>query len=171
MHVFAVVLIPFYPVDVSIRPLVARDAAALARLDTLMFRYEQPQEQAWGVDYERGFMFDWWELGGRWNGWARDLRALMRTQGLHPTRQPTPRCLERNAVWSEDLCRVRLTSSLFPFAIVTAHGEWEQCSAVLSGFGKPTVRERKAKAAWLRRIRKIMRFYPACLAVGVDYHC
>ena len=74
-------------------------------------------------------------------------------------------------MWSEDLGRVRLTSSLFPFAVVTPHGEWEECSVALPGFGKPTVRERKAKTAWLRRIRKLMQAYPSCLAIGVDYHC
>ena len=35
---------------------------------------------------------------------------------------------------------------------------------------KPTVRERKAKAAWLWRIRKLMKTYRDCLAIGVDYH-
>ena len=169
MHAFAVVLIPFDREHASIRPLAARDAAALARLDTLMFRYEQPQEEAWGVDYRRGFQFDWWMVGGRWNGWGRYLRTLMRRQHLRPLPRPIPRCLERNAVWSEDLGRVRLTSSLFPVAVVTPHGEWEECLALL-GFGKPTVRERKAKAAWLRRIRKLMQAYPSCLAIGVDYH-
>ena len=61
-------------------------------------------------------------------------------------------------------------ATLTPLAVVTPHGEWEECSVDLPGFGKPTVRERKAKAAWLRRIRRLMRAYPACLAVGVDYH-
>jgi hypothetical protein len=171
MHVFAVALIPFYRFHASIRPLAARDAAALARLDTLMFRYEQPQEEAWGVDHGRGFMFDSWRVGGRWNSWGRDLRTLTRRQHLRPLPRPIPRCLERNAVWSEDLGRVRLTSSLFPPAVVTPHGEWEECSVDLPGFGKPTVRERKAKAAWLRRIRKLMQTYPSCLAIGVDCHC
>ena len=125
MHAFAVVLIPFYEVHASIRPLVARDAAALARLDTLLVRYEQPQEEAWGVDHARGFIFDWWELGGRWNGWGRNLRTVMKRQRLRPSPRPIPRCFERNAVWSEDLGRARLGSSLFPVAVVTPYGEWE----------------------------------------------
>ena len=56
MHVLAAVLIPFDAERASIRPPVARDAAAWARLDTLLFRYEQPQELAWGVDHARGFI-------------------------------------------------------------------------------------------------------------------
>jgi len=169
MHAFAVVLVPHYEVHASLRPLEARDAAALARLEMLLFRYEQPEDQAWGVDLGRGFRFDWWEVGGRWNGWGRNLRTLMRTQRLRPSPRPIPRCLERNAVWSEDLGRVRLNSSLFPLAVVTPHGEWEEC-AVPPGWGRPTSRERKAKAAWLRRIRRLMQAYPGCLAIGVDYH-
>ena len=171
MHAFAVVLIPFYEVHASIRPLAARDAAALARLEMLLFRYEQPPEEAWGVDYGRGYIFDWWEVGGRWNGWGRNLRNVMRRQRLRLSPRPIPRCLERNAIWSEDLGRARLGSSLFPVAVVTPHGEWEESAVLLPGFGKPTVRERKAKAAWLRRIRKLMQMYPDCLAIGVDYHC
>ena len=169
MHAFAVVLVPHYEVHASLRPPEARDAAALARLDTLLCRFEQPEDQAWGVDHGEGFKFDWWEVGGNWSGWGRNLRALMRKQRLRPSRRPIPRCLERNAVWSEDLGRVRLGAAVFPLAVVTPHGDWEEC-AVWPGWGKPTVRERKAKAAWLRRIRRLMWAYPGCLAVGVDYH-
>ncbi len=168
MHQLAAVLIPF---NASIRPLAARDAAAWARLDMLLYRYEQPQEQAWGVDATRGYIFDWWALGGRWQGWGRHIRTLMARQRLRPSQRPIPRFLERNAVWSEDLGRVRMGSSPFPVAVVTPHGDWHQCSEAVLGFGKTTVRERKAKAAWLRRIRTLMRAYPDCLAVGVDYHC
>lgn len=169
MHAFAVALIPHYEAHAALRPLEARDAALLARLEMLLFRYEQPEEQAWGVDYGGGFRFDWWEVGGRWNGWGRTLRALMRKQGLRPSPRTIPRILEPNAVWSEDLGRVRLGSSVFPLAIVTPHGDWEEC-AVWPGFDRPTARERKATAAWLRRIRKLTRAYPSCLAIGIDYH-
>jgi len=172
MHAFAVVLIPFYERHASIRPLAARDAAALARLETLLFRYEQPpQDEAWTeIDYGVGYIFDWWEVGGRWRGWARNLRTVMKRQRLRLSPRPIRRCLERNAIWSEDLGRARLGASLFPAAIVTPHGEWEQPVVTLLGFGKLTARERKAKAAWLRRIRKLMKMYSDCLAIGVDYH-
>jgi hypothetical protein len=169
MHAFAVALIPHYEVHAALRPLAARDAAAKARLETLLLRYEQPEDQAWGVDYGGGFRFDWWEVGGRWSGWGRNLRALMVKQGLRPSPRAIPKFLERNAMWSEDLCRVRLGSWVFPLAVVTPHGDWEEC-AVWPGFGKLTARERKAKAAWLRRIRTLMRAYPSCLAIGIDYH-
>jgi hypothetical protein len=42
MHQLAVVLVPFDPERACIRPLVARDAALWARLDTLLFRHELP---------------------------------------------------------------------------------------------------------------------------------
>jgi hypothetical protein len=170
MHTFAVVLIPHYVIHDDIRPLAARDAAVQARLELLLFRYEQPADQAWGVDYARGYRFDWWECGGHWDGWGRDVRALMGKQRLRPSPRTIPRFIQRNAVWSEDLGRVRLGSSVYPLAIVTPFGDWEECS-VWPAFGDAaTVRVRKAKAAWLRRIRKITRAFPSCLAVGIDYH-
>ena len=156
----------------SIRPLVARDSAIWARLDTLLFRYQEPGDDwTWGVDSERGFMFDWWALGGRWHGWGRDVRDLMTRQRVRPSPRPVPRFLAHNAVWSKDLGRVRLTSPLLPVAVVTPHGDWREGSSVLPSFGRMTIRQRKAKAAWLRRVRRLMHAYPECLAIAVDYHC
>lgn len=171
MHLLGIVLIPFDAARASMRPVVARDAALFARLDMLMFRYQEPDEGTWGVDPARGFEFDWWVLGGRANGWGREIRTRLTKQHLRPSRRPIPRFLRHNAVWSEDLARARLRSS-YPLAILTPHGEWEQCSETLmNSFGKMTVRERKAEVAWLRKIRKLMRAYPGCLAIAVDYHC
>ena len=171
MHAFAVVLIPYYEVHASLRPLEARDAAALARPETLLFRYEQPQEQAWGVDYSGGFRFDWCVVGGRWAGWGRYVRQLMVKQKIQPSRRPIPRSLGRNAVWSEDVGRLRMSSLTdYPLAVITPHGDWVDCPSVLPIFGKPTARQRNARAAWLRKIQRIMKAYPDCLAVAIDYH-
>jgi hypothetical protein len=173
MHLLATVLIPFGAAAAAIRPLAARDAALWARLDMLLFRYQQPDEDwAWGVDPTRGFAFDWWELAGRANGWGHDIRTLMSRQRLRPSRRPIPRFLRDNAVWSEDLRGVRLSASAYPVAVLTPHGDWVECSAtVMNSFGKMTVRERKAKVAWLNKIRRLMHAYPRCLAIAVDYHC
>jgi hypothetical protein len=100
------------------------------------------------------------------------VRQLMAKQHIRPSQRPIARFFERNAVWSEDLGRVRLKSSVFPVAVVTPYGEREECSSILSIIGKPkTIRERKAKADWRKRIRRLMRPFPDCLAIGVDYHC
>jgi hypothetical protein len=88
----------------------------------------------------------------------------MTAQGVRTTQRPIPRLLARNAVWSEDLARVRLISSLLPVAIVTPLGEWKEGAAILPVFGKPTARQRKATAAWMRKIRKLMHAHPECLA-------
>lgn len=95
----------------------------------------------------------------------------MTRQGLRPSQRPIPRFLERNAAWSEDLGRVRLNSSLLPAAVVTPYGEWKEGAAILPAFGRATNRQRKAKAAWLRKIRTLMHAYPGSLAIAVDYHC
>ena len=171
MHSLGAVLIQFDRARAAIRPKAARDAAAQAQLDTLLFRYEQPQEElAWGVDDARGFRFDWCVIGGRWGGWGRDVRSLMARQHIRPTARPIPRFLERNAIWSEDLGRVRLTASLFPLALLTPYGDWLDAPADLPNFGKTSARARRAQAAWLTKIRQVARAFPDCLAVGIDYH-
>ena len=58
MHSLAVLVVPNDPVRANMRPLVARDAALSARIETLLFRYEQPEEMAWGVDHSRGFQLE-----------------------------------------------------------------------------------------------------------------
>ena len=171
MHSLALIVVPYDSAQANVRPLVARDAALSARIETLLFLYEQPQEELWGVDYSRGFQFDWCVLGGRWAGWGRRMRQMMIKQRLDPSRRPIPQFLERNSVWSEDLTRVRIASFReYPFAVITPHGEWVDCPSVLPIYGKPTVRQRKAKNAWLKQIQRIMNAYPDCLAIAVDYH-
>ena len=170
VHLLAAVLIPFGTEQGSIRPIAARDAALWARLDTLLFQYEQPETYgSWGIDHARGFQFDWWSLGGRYAGWGREVRSRIIRQHLAPTVRPIPRFLERNAAWSDDLARVRLVASILPNAILTPHGAWHQPSMILLG-GKLTVRERKAMRAWVRKIRRLMLVYEGYLAIGVDYH-
>jgi hypothetical protein len=89
VHLLAAVLIPFGPEHSSIKPLAARDAAVWTRLDTLLFRYMQPDDEwAWGVDEARGFRFDWWALGGRYDGWGREVRSRI---------TPLPSIFSRNS--------------------------------------------------------------------------
>src|SRR5207244_10356890 len=109
--------------------------------EMLLFRFQQPEEWGvWGNDPDRGFMFDWYDVGGHWKGWGRHVRQLLAKQHLRPSPRPIPRSLERNAVWSEDLARARLNLSVFPAAVVTPYGDWEQCSSLLPLF-------RRAKTA------------------------
>jgi hypothetical protein len=51
------VLVPFSTEHAAMRPVVARDAALQARIDTLLFRFEQPDDEPMGgVDMDRGFV-------------------------------------------------------------------------------------------------------------------
>ena len=171
MHSLAIVLIPMRH-DAKAQSTVAREAAARAKLEILMLRHEQPEEQSWGVDTDHGFTCDWWEVGGRWRGWGRRARTLMKKQHVPASRVPIPRNLEPNAAWSEDLARLRLSTwPPWPLAIVTPYGDWVEAPTILfSAVGKLTTRERKAKSAWLWRIRTLMQDCPGCLAIAVDYH-
>jgi hypothetical protein len=99
LHLLATVLVPFDVHGAAIRLVVARDAAVWARLDMLLFRFQQPSEGwMWGNDPGRGFMFDWCQVGGRWNGWGREVRKRLARQHLRPSPRPILRFLERNAV-------------------------------------------------------------------------
>ena len=171
MHSLAVLVVPNDAPRARIRPLAVRDAALSARIDTLLFRFEQPEERAWGVDHAQGARFDWCVIGGRWAGWGRRVRQLMRKQNIEPLRTPIPKFVERDAVWSGDLIRVR-TAALaeYPLAVITPHGDWVDCPSVLPAFWKPTPRERKARTGWLKTIGQIMDAYPDCLVIAVDYH-
>ena len=92
-------------------------------------------------------------------------------QKIQPSGRPIPQFLERNAVWSEDVGRMHISSLPdYPLAVITPHGDWVDCPSALPIFGKATVRQRKAKAAWLKTIQAIMKTYPDCLAVAIDYH-
>lgn len=171
MHSLAAVLIPFDRQRASIRPVAARDASAQAQIETLLFRYEQPGDDwAWGVEHGRGFQFDWWVIGGRFGGWGRDVRSLMARQRIRPTARPIPRFLARNAVWSEDLGRVRLNEALYPMALLTPYGDWFDAPASLPNYGKASKRARRVENGWLKKIRHAARAFPECLAVAVDYH-
>ena len=97
MHSLAVVLIPIRHDLASARSTLAREAAARAKLEILMLRYEQPEDQSWGVDTDHGFTCDWWEIGGGWKGWGRSARALMKKQRVPASRVPIPRSLEPSA--------------------------------------------------------------------------
>ena len=107
---------------------------------------------------------------GSHDGWGRDVRAQTARQRLRLTERPIPRFIARNAIWTDDLARVRLAMSLIPHAVLTPHGAWHAPSTILFGFGKQTVREKRSRAAWRRKIRRILGMYPAHLAIGVDYH-
>jgi hypothetical protein len=169
MHALAVVIVPNYSGRADVRPLAARDAALSARIESLLYMFEQPPERAWGVDYSRGFQFDWCVIGGRWEGWGRRVRRLMLKKMKLP-RRPIPRFLERNAVWTDWLSRMRIASlDEYPLAVITPHGDWVDCPEELWS-GTATVRARNAEAAWLKKVQKIMTAYPDCLAVAVDYH-
>src|SRR5256885_6924198 len=86
MHLLATVLVAFDAERAAIRPVVARDAAAWARLDMLLYRHEQADDDlVWGVETMRGFMFDWWALGGRWNGWGRCVHFCARPRSSRRT--------------------------------------------------------------------------------------
>ena len=171
MHLLAAVVIPYESYHAEIRPAVARDAALNGRLEMLLYQFMQPDDDwKWGIDHHLGFQFDWWALGGSYDGWGRDVRSQMARQRVPPIKRAIPRFIERNAIWTDDLARVRLAMSLVPHAVLTPHGVWHEPSMILFGFGKQTVREKRARAAWLRKIRKILQMYAAHLAVAVDYH-
>lgn len=109
-----------------------------------------------GVDGRRFFArttwnpngkFDWYEIGGRWNGRLRGnvtgARTLLGTPNLR---------------------------RLLPFAVVTPDGRWHEWETlIVEGWMKWHV-ERKTDAAWLKEVRTALRRHPGYRVACVDVH-
>lgn len=171
MHALAALIVPTLPARDRAQPSVVREIELHARIETLLYRYEAQEQREWGFNPFTGSQFDWWVIGGRWSGWGRRVREKIRRRGSSSRVRSLPKSVERNAVWSEDVSRAGLSAlAEYPHAVVTPHGRWIDCPRVLPAYGKPTLRQRQAKTAWLKKIRQIAAAYPSCLFIAIDYH-
>jgi len=139
----------------------------VSQIDALLFRYLQPPQRVWGVDFEH-YMFDAWDIGGRWDGWGDEARSAIRKQRAKPSPRTLPQPIRRNAIWSEDLARLRFDRfRLYPLAVITPYGQWIGTVSTFFGFGD-TKRELRARDAWIRKMRKTVTLWSETIAVAVD---
>lgn len=106
--------------------------------------------------------WDWYEIGGRWNGSIR---------GRHPPRPYVSSVpVELNTTVASDLLAARNFVGRLPFAIVTPLGEWIERSTVVTDSRGMYLRE-ESPALWRKRVARILRTFARHRVVCVDAHC
>jgi hypothetical protein len=65
---------------------------------------EEPDDMAWGVDETRGFRFDWWAIGGRWHGWGRKIRKVLKGRMWRLLLEPLSKPSQAHAVSEHPDC-------------------------------------------------------------------
>lgn len=122
---------------------------------------EQDEDGNW---YNPNAHWDWWRIGGRWDGvvatgeHAPSDDGGFNFDGSHET-------LELNSAPVE-----RVLADLehrLPFAIVTPSGDWHERGA-MGWWG--IVADEKPGDTWRDEARAVLRKFHNCLAVGVDCH-
>jgi hypothetical protein len=127
-----------------------------ADLNALALRMEKWKGIAGGVDDKGLFVmktwnpegkWDWYEVGGRWNGRLRG-----------------------NVLSARTLLKKPNLRRLLPACMVTPDGSWHESETFIAeGWTKWRV-ERKGGAAWLAEVRAALRHYPDHRVVCVDIH-
>ena len=103
--------------------------------------------------YNPNSKWDWWEIGGRWDGKLMDgSRSFFDTS-----------LLERNMRSTEEL----LDSSYVPFAILTPDGHWFERGEML---WFAIVRNEKDPEEWEKEYRDVLKEHPNHWAVLCDLH-
>jgi hypothetical protein len=94
-------------------------------------------------------MWDWWEFGGRWDGWVTDSAKDRRSDEFHAFRR-----------------NMRLVSSILqdkelkiPWGILTPDGEWES-----KGW------QDDDRHSWDEKAKAILEDHRDCIALVVDCH-
>lgn len=108
-----------------------------------------------------GGYWDWYRIGGRWDGVIRELDALPSSDGFN-----FEECFEtvgRNIATVGDLLS-RKGSRWVPYIVLTPEGIWYS-----RRYQDRSVTE-YSKSYWVRRVRSLLKKYINHVAVGVDCH-
>lgn len=103
--------------------------------------------------------WDWWTIGGRWNGVIRD----------------TPRSDEKGFNFAEEYRQLdenilpvwRVDHKIHAHAVITPDGKWHE-QGRMGWFA--VVHDEKAEEVWDAEVVKIIQDHRDCLLVGVDCH-
>lgn len=94
--------------------------------------------------------FDWYEIGGRWNGYIKGSRG--------------------NVISARALSRSRHLPKHLPYYLVMPDGRWLE-SETGWRFGPPeTAADRRADRRWLAQLRRVLKQYIDHKVVCVDIH-
>jgi hypothetical protein len=92
--------------------------------------------------YNLDSQWDWWEIGGRWDGWLDQTDCVPVTELLQD-------------------------DDKIPFAMITPDGQWHQRGR-MGWWGMAS--DEKADDAWAQEVRQLLQTYPDALAVTCDLH-
>ena len=105
--------------------------------------------------------WDWYEIGGRYNGRIRGVQA---PRPYQPTAD-----IGTNTLAADELLRSDDFSKRVPHAVLTPHGEWIERSSFNSTMSGWYVREEPSRL-WQQRVRRILRTFVDYRVVCVDAH-
>lgn len=113
------------------------------------------------ISYNPNSKWDWWEIGGRWDGIIRNNRQSSKNGFNFNEKHYT---LNNNTVKVEQLIN---DCQQYPFAIVAPDGEWYEKGKM--GWWA-CVADEKEKDLWEKQCREVFEKYKDCFAVGCDLH-
>jgi len=138
------------------------------------------------------FKWDWWRIGGRWDGAVYGERRWMGSSTLASSEEEPLAAIKMHLAESEsghmpleyNVRRVsELAEAMSGFAVVTPDGEWHEpedwgwlvreLSEKVRGESHPsewTEEERKGLLDWNREVRTLLCRHQDCLAVACDVH-
>lgn len=92
--------------------------------------------------------FDWYEIGGRWNGWLNG----------------------ENVITAGNLASDKKLKKRLPYFILTPDGDWikREYSYLVGNLIKT---ETMSDVAWLKKVRRLLERWPDHQVVCVDAHC
>lgn len=105
--------------------------------------------------------WDWYEIGGRYNG---HIRAVQAPRPSQPTAD-----IDANTLTADELLRSNDFSQRVPHAVLTPHCEWIERSSFNSTMSGWYVREQPSRL-WRQRVRRILRTFVDYRVVCVDAH-
>ena len=94
--------------------------------------------------------WDWYEIGGRWNGYIRGSK--------------------RNVITARALHRSPHLHKCLPYYLVTPDGRWLESESRLSWGSPETAADRRNNRRWLAQVRRVLKQYSDCKVVCVDIH-
>ncbi len=105
--------------------------------------------------------WDWYEIGGRWQGYIAGKRT--------PKALGAPMTLTGNTLLAADLLAAPDFADRLPYAILTPRGEWIERGGFVNTRKGRRFRE-LPQAAWRRKVRHVLGEFPAYRVVCVDVH-
>jgi len=118
------------------------------------------------VTYNPKGKWDWFRIGGRWDGWIQGAFRESEDSGFNSGDGHTD--MRHNCVSAEVyLQSIKDDENLVPFALVTPDGEWHE-KAEMGWFGM--TRNEVDECEWRDEVISLLEANPDTIAIAVDLH-